>query len=176
MANVSEQHNVGADLRGQPIMTSTQTTTFSSNGAPNATEVAGAILDRLALGRHYLSMKVLVPFQVSTLNATSTATALASVTTRVLHGTSTAPATALGSTGVTTTIRGIGTTATSTSFSAVHVQDVDLRTARRYIQVYVTPTLVSSSSGWFSYNAVAAMSGPDQAPAVVASTPIWTSS
>lgn len=158
---IAQQHNIGSFLRPENILPSTAVTTISSDGAPNATEVLGFIIDRRSLDRHYLSAKILVPIQVS---ATGGAVNSATVTTRVLTGTSTSSiATALGSTGVTTTF---GTTTTSTSYVGVHEQNVDLRMAQRYIRVGVTPTLAASSSGVVRYGAVIVFGGADELPSV----------
>jgi hypothetical protein len=158
---VALQHNIGNFILSVPILSATNAVqTFSSNGAPNITEVVGRVIDRLALGRHYLSAKVIVPFGFSGTGGSTTPTL--TFTSRVLHGTSTNPATALGSTGVVTSWY---TSATSTTYVGAHEQIVDLRTASRYLRVNITPNFVASSSGFVSYGAALVFGGGDEVPA-----------
>lgn len=161
MAGIAEQHNSGAHLRGFPIFTASQGLSKSSDSAG---EIVGRVIDRLALDRHYYSMKLLVPF-----NALTQTSQGVRVTARVLHGTSTAPATAFGSTGA---VRVFQTTTTATSTGIAHVAeyDYDLRTANRFLQIGIAADLIASSSGALNYNAVVVFGGPDERPHVAQST------
>lgn len=157
------QENIGAFLKAIPVLGSTAAISLSSDGAPNATELAGRIIDLSSTGlgnKRHLSAKLVVVVDVSTTGANA---GTGKITSRVLHATSTSTAdmAALGSTGVVTTF---GTTTTSTSYSAVHEQDINLRTARRYIQVCITPNFVASSSGAFRYHASLLLGGGDETP------------
>lgn len=156
-------NTIGQYLHAEPVLLSTAANSQSSDGAPNATEVKGRVIDRHALGanqKSYLSAKL-----VAVVNVTSTGAnaGVVSLTSRFLHSTSTstADATALGSTGVVTTM---GTTTTSTSWSGVHVQNVDLRTAKRYLIPYLTPNHTASSSGSLNYSAALVFGSPDELP------------
>lgn len=164
MSGLASINNIGAFLRADPIIWPATVTRFTSDGAPNATEVLGLIIDRTALGRTYNSAKIVIAAQGSSTGGMAATVLRGSVVTRVLHATSTAAAdfAALGSTAVTTNFIATGT---STNYTGMHVQDIDLRTARRYIQVCVTPTATASSSGVFQWGGAIVFGGGDELPA-----------
>lgn len=163
MSGIAEQHNVGHGLRAFPIFTASQGLSKSSDSAG---EITGRVIDRLALGRHYLSCKIVIPF-----NALTQTSLGVRVTGRMLHGTSTAPATAFGSTGI---VRLFSTTTTATSTGIVEAAefDYDLRTASRFIQFIVAADLVASSSGALNYNGAYVFGGGDEKPRVAQTTGI----
>lgn len=161
MGGIAEQHNVGGGLRGFPVFTASQGLSKSSDSAG---EIVGRVIDRLTLDRHYLSCKVLVPF-----NALTQTSQGVRVTVRMLHGTSTAPATAFGSTGIVRVFQTL-TTATSTGIAHVAEVDYDLRTAKRFLQIGIAADLIASSSGALNYSGVVAFGGPDERPRVAQST------
>ena len=163
--SIPESHNIGGYLRAEPIFNSSAVVTMTSDGAPNATELLGRIIDRQALGRHYLSAKVVLNVQYNSSGASTVAGVR--MTTRVLHATSTAAGdfSNFDSTGITTSFV---STATSTSVVGVHVHDLDLRTARRYLQVEMTPNFVASSSGGLRYGGAILFGGADELPPVAA--------
>lgn len=161
MSGVAEQHNIGGFISGYPIFLASQAVAKSSD---SAAEVVGRVIDRLALGRHYLSCKVLVPFGANTQTSLGVR-----VTCRMLHGTSTAPATAFGSTGLVRTFA-TTTTATSTGISGVAAFDYDLRTANRYIQIGLAVDLIASSSGNLNYNGAVVFGGADERPSIAQTT------
>lgn len=167
MSGISRMHNIGAFIKAEPLFLTSQATLFSSDG--NA-EVVGRHVDRLALGRAYLSAQIVVPFQAST-QAGSTAAAGGVVgVLRIEHATSTATgdfvnyATFSTTAGVSKTIVST-TTATSTGWTGAMTWDVDLRNARRYIRVGLTMRTGASSSGSVSFQPVAIFGGADELPA-----------
>lgn len=157
---VSFQHDSGAYTRTVPILTSSHTVSFSSDGAPNATEVVGRHIDRLALGRHYLSAKVAITYAASVLSSQGVR-----FVGRIQHATSTAAGDFADflSTGFAVT-RATTTTATSTSHSGAVEFNADLRTARRFLRVMVTPAIIASSSGSLAYGAALEFGGADELP------------
>jgi hypothetical protein len=163
MPAIQMQHNIGAYLRSEPLFLSSQLITFSSDGN---TEVVGRHVDRLALGRAYLSAKICAPFLANTQTSLGVTGIL-----RIEHATSTATgdfsnlATFSTTAGVTKTVA-TTTTATSTAWSGSLEWDVDLRTARRFIRVGLTMKTGASSSGSVSYMPVAIFGGADELPGV----------
>jgi hypothetical protein len=155
---VSLQHDSAAYTRTVPILTSTTVVSLSSNGAPNATEVSGRIIDRLALGRLYLSAKVAITYMADTPSTSGVAFAG-----RIQHATSTA---AGDFANFLTTGFNVTRTATATSTSLVGAVEfgADLRTARRFLRVLLTPTLIASSSGNLAYGAALEFGGADELP------------
>lgn len=149
-------------VRTEPMLPPGVTQTMTSNGAPNATEVVGRVIDRLAAGRLYRSARMSVAYGASVLSSQGVA-----FTGRMLHATSTADAdfSAFGSTGITRTLA-TTTSATSTSHAGVCEFDYDLQTARRYIRFNLTPAIVASSSGALSYGGCAMLGGADENPEV----------
>lgn len=166
MAGIARMDNIGAFIRSEPLYLTSQLTIFSSDGNP---EVVGRHVDRLALGRAYLSAKVVVPFQASTQAGSTAAAGGVLGTLRIEHATSTATgdfanlATFSTTAGVTKTVVST-TTATSTGWTGSLEWDVDLRTARRYIRIGLTMRTGASSSGSVSYQPVAIFGGADELP------------
>lgn len=158
--SVANQHTGLKASKSVFCLLSSASVTWSSNGAPNATELAGRVIDRQALGRWYLSAKLVVPVAIQSTGLA--AAAVGSVTSRLLHSTSTSTGdmVAFGSTGVTTNFT--GTTAASTQSYATHEVAYDLGTARRYLQVCITGTATASSSGSFAMTPVLIFSGGDE--------------
>lgn len=161
MGGIAEQHNIGGYITGYPVFAASGAAAKSSDSAG---EVVGRVIDRLALGRHYLSCKVLVPFGANTQTSQGVR-----VTARMLHGTSTSPATAFGSTGIVRTFA-TTTTATSTGISGVASFDYDLRTANRFIQIGLAVDLIASSSGALNYQGVVVFGGADERPSIAQTT------
>src|SRR5262245_20230911 len=158
--SVALQHNIGGFLQTEPVLTSSAVIATASDGAA---EQVGRIIDRLALGRGYLSMKVVVPYQAVTQSSLGVLSTL-----RVLHATSTAAGdfAAFGSTGVTRN-SATTTTATSTSHAGTFEYDYDLRTARRYLQININARMGASSSGSLNWGAAAIFGGADELPPTV---------
>lgn len=165
--------DIGDFIRGIAVLTSTHVTRFSSDGAPNATEVLGRVIDRTLLDkmstdasrpaltpRMYRAAKLFVPWQADTSITTGVR-----VTARMLHASSTADGdfVAFGSTGAIRSFLAT-TTATSTSITGVAEYSYDLRAARRFIRFAITPNLVASSSGALAYGAVAVLGDADELP------------
>lgn len=161
MSGVAEQHNIGGFIQGFPIFNASQGVAKSSD---SSAEIIGRVIDRLALDRQYYSLKVLVPFGANTQTSVGVR-----VTCRMLHGTSTAPATAFGSTGI-VRVFATTTTATSTGISGCAGFDYDLRTANRFLQIAITADLIASSSGNLNYSAVAVFGGADTRPVIAQTT------
>lgn len=157
--SIALQHDIGKYLRTEAVLTSSAAVFTASDGAA---EQVGRIIDRLALGRAYLSLKVAVGYQALTQSSLGVIT-----TVRVLHATSTAAGdfAAFGSTGVTRT-SATTTTATSTAHAGSHEFDFDLRTARRFLQVNTWVRMGASSSGSLGWGALGVFGGADELPPV----------
>ena len=154
------QHNIGAYLRSEPIFTASAALTLSSN---TSTEITGRIIDRLALGRDYLSVKIVVPYSgnfQSSLGLLLRGRLKDSSSTSGTFATFGTTSTGLDKSFATTT------TATSTSHCGVAEWDFDLRTAKRFLQFDLLPVLVASSSGGVSLGGAAIFGGALELPPV----------
>lgn len=164
--SVAVEHSQGKLTKTETVLLSSQFNTWTSDGAPNATEQVGRVLDRLGEGRVYLAAKLAVGVTTQTTSTGGAATTIATVITRMLHCTASGGSfTAFGSTGVQTTIQSSTTTATSTAYHATHEVAYDLTQANRFIQVGVLVNAVASSSGWTKISPVLTFMSPSEAPA-----------
>jgi hypothetical protein len=156
----AEQHNIGAFLQAEPLFPPAAVLTRSSNGS---TEESGRVIDRLALGRHYLSCQIVIAYGGNTQSSLGLLLRgnLKDGATTSAFSTFGTTSTGLDRTTATTT------TATSTAHTGVAAWNYDLRTARRYLQFDLLPVLVASSSGAITFNGAAVFGGPDERPASV---------
>lgn len=163
MAGISLQHNIGAYLRSEPALAPAATTFTASDGA---TEQVGRIIDRLALGRQYLSVKLVVPYQAltqSSLGVICTARLLGATAS---GGSFASVAAVSTSTGILRTSAAT-TTATSTSHAGSFEYDFDLRNAPRFLQFGVHCRLGASSSGSLGFGAGLVFGGADEMPSTM---------
>lgn len=136
----SMQHDIGAYVKGE-VSLAPQVIDASSTNDGNA--VTGIVIDRQALGKHYLSCKsiVAVRFRGSTTRNGTVDIKIqdgASSNTFTDYSTDTTPAAkTFGSTGA---------TGAQTVNDEVE-QDVDLSAARRYLRMSVTVNHAATSSG-----------------------------
>jgi len=161
MAGISLQHNIGAYLRAEPVLAPAATIVTASDGAA---EQVGRVIDRLALGRNYNSVKLVVPYQGNTQSSLGVQCTVRLLGATASGGTFAPMAAVSTSTGILRN-SATATTATSTAHAGAFEYDFDLRNASRYIQFGILLKLGASSSGSIGWNAAAVFGGGDELPA-----------
>lgn len=156
--NLADMFDVGRKLKAEAAM---HPQTMDSSSTEDGVAVNGLAIDRLALDRRFYSAKAVV-----TGRATMSTTKTATVALAVLHGDSSGTATTAYST-ETNASRTLGSTG-ATGAQAVDYtveQSVNLRGAKRWIRIEVTPTLAATSSGeTLSYAGTLVFGGADEDP------------
>src|SRR6185369_4120469 len=108
---ISLQHNIGTYLRTEPALAPAATVVTASDGAA---EQVGRVIDRLALGRNYNSVKLVVPYQGNTQTSLGVQCTVRLLGASASGGTFASMSTVSTSTGIT---RSSATTTTATSTS-----------------------------------------------------------
>jgi hypothetical protein len=164
MVGIAMQHNIGAYLRAEPLLPPATVTYVSSDGTA---ETVGRVIDRLALGRNYNSVKVVVPYNAVTQSSLGVISTVRLLGATASDGSFASVAAVSTSTGITRT-SATTTTATSTSHAGAFEYNYDLRNAPRFIQFGVHVRPGASSSGAVGFSAVGIFGGADELPSTIA--------
>lgn len=156
-------HDIGALIKGESCL---NPIVVLGGDASDAVQVNGTVIDRLALGVHYLSCKVLIPVYP---NLTS---GVEGVVISNAQDSATTLSTAFadfddkdGSTVNTLTMGATDSTATFNTVSQLEY-DLDLSVAKQFIRIQVTASITASTVATIDYAGIIAFGGSDTLPAV----------